>query len=1114
MRKLITIFGLISFLLAGNTGKIVGKVTDQQNGQPLIGVNVMVDGTSLGSATDENGDFLILRVPPGSYDIKGSAIGYATTIVKNMQVSTDLTTTINFQLEATKIKGTVIEVHEEKKNIKMDMTSSQSTVTQESMLVLPVEDIDGAIALAAGVVEDENGNMHFRGGRGSETVYLFDGISLNDPLTGNPNDSNVPMLGVSELDVITGGFSAEYGSAQSGIINITGMEGTNRYKTTLRYTTSNFVSNTLGNEDPEDQKRLEFLLSGPVVSDMLTFSVSGDINKDYGRFRNQFQDLTNISGKISYKPSDRLKIHVSGLYSESNYQDGFANEWRQVVSEDRMTDFMPSYIGGYDGSVDEVRDYVLQPNEIPDYYKNWLATDGLGTEDADGDGTLDIYVTDEPYIDWNKNGQHDDGEWYNDVNGDGNFSTGVNLDLDGDGDNANEDYNGNYLLDSETVFDAWYGNGQLDTEDINFNGVLDEGEDLNNDGIIQTEDVDHNKSLTSFSLFDRQPWWKSKSNLITTGLSYTYSDKTYLTFTAARYTTELTLNNIENLNEDLNYNNVLDDGEDLNGNGILDPYNSNHKIWGVNDNYDLFHDRNNDDIVDESYVDKNGDGVIDKNDYMTWNQMMASVSEGQKAGGFYTVSTNHPYTYNRDHWHYDKKITDTYKLDFVSQYTHANKAHAGMELKVYNLANHDNPDRYGYAENYTVRPVDFSAFVTNKMEYHGIIMNAGLRLEYFEPVEQYPADETDPTWSTEDFADWDGNGYAEYYNQSMADAGFYIHSVNDIKNPKSSGSTLKIAPRLGISHPITDHSMLYFNYGRNYQRPQLNYLFRNLGYNMGGGFPIVGNPTLDPEMTTSYEIGIRNEVRKNFIVEFKGFYKDIFGLTDTRPVYWTVSDWYSTYYNRDYGNVRGAELILSLRPPGMIYGQVNYTYSIAKGKSSGVGQGYLTTWAGGVVPTWETYLEWDQRHTINADVNMIFYNTLTTLVFNYGSGTRYTKPGQGAEVIDNTEVYPYTFNTDFKMNYFMNFGPVRATIYMIVSNLFDRKNLRRVSDTEWYYTFKTINDQYNNGEITYFEYMNQVDLNHDGKVDRNKKYPEMGSDLDPSVYADGRRFKIGVTLEF
>ncbi len=1142
MRRYFALIIALSFLFAGNTGKIIGKVTDESTGSPLIGANVILAGTTIGTATGVQGEYLLLNVPVGTYDVEVKMIGYATVISKDVGVSADLTTKLDVKLRVSHVAGEVIEVIGEKPNIQMDMTSSQSTVSGGEMMILPVEDIDGAIALSAGVVQDD-GNMHFRGGRGQEVVYLFDGISLNDPLTGNPNDSNVPMLAVSELDVITGGFSAEYGDAQSGVINVSGSEGTSQFSSTMRYTTSNFISDGLNDNDPEDLRKLEFMLAGPLYKNMATFSFSGDINEDYGRFSNQFQDLTNLAGKVTFKPSDQLKFHVSGLYSLSNLQNGYDHEWIQNVSEDMLTDYVPSYVDGYDGRLDEIKNGVVTFSEIPDLisdgntyrYSDWWSMDGIQSEDSnsgwngDGDGVLDMFYESEPFTDWNGNGQwdfvdlngngimdsEDPREDFEDINGDGIYSANINLDVDGDGDNRHEDLNNNYVLDVEGVFDSWYGNGILDTEDLNFNGVLDDGEDLNGDGYIQSEDVDRDGNLTVYNMFERQPWWEQESNLITAGLNYTISPRSYINFTIARYTTEMTTNIIERLNEDRNYNGILDDGEDLNGNAVLDSYSSSGNVWEVGDGQDMFHDRNNDDIVDESYWDHDGDGDIDEDDYITWDQMMGSVSRADKSLGFYTIAANSPYTFNRDHWHYDKKVTNTFKLDFVSQFDDHNKLHTGFEFKQYDLTNHDTPDRYGYAELYTVKPKDFSAFISDKMEYTelGLIVNAGIRFEYFEASEAYPANEADPTWSTEDFADWDGDGWPQFYNSALDEYGYYIHGVGDIKDPIEDKGEWKIAPRLGISHPISDHSMLYFNYGRNYQRPRLDYLFRNRGYNMGGGFPIVGNPTLAPELTVSYEFGVRNEIRKNLVFEFKGFYKDIFGLTDTRPVYWTVSDWYSTYFNRDYGNVRGTEMVVSLRPPGLFFGNLNYTYSIAKGKSSDWRQGYLNTWAGSFIPTWESYLEWDQRHTINADLNIAYLNTLTTLVINYGSGTRYTRPGQGKEEIENTETFPWTLYSDFKFNYFLQFGNVKTTFFVSVSNLFDRENIRGVADTEWYHTYTMMQEAYDDGDMHYFDYMSQMDLDRDGKVDLNKKNPEMGSDLDPSVYADSRRFRIGVSFE-
>jgi len=1014
MRKLLSLLFLVTVVFAGNTGKITGKITDVKTGDPLVGANIILVGTLMGAASDLDGNFFILNIPPGTYDLESRMIGYANTISKGIRVKVDLTTPINIAMKSSVVEGETVEIIAEKPAVQMDQTSSQQTYSAEELINLPVESVENAVALAAGAVE-ENGVLHFRGGRQSETVYLFDGISLNDPLTGNPNDSNVPMLGVGELSVITGGFTAEYGNAQSGVINLSSAEGNNSFHSNVRFTTSAVVNDTFNDSDPEKQDKFEFSFSGPIVKDLMTFSFSGEYDDDSGRLANQWADLENYSGKITLNPMRNLKVSVSGLYSKKNFQDGYSHLYSRNVDEDLLWSYSPD----------------------------------------------------------------------NDA--------------------------------SDPAFHSWYNNGQVDTEDTNLNGILDIdlGEDLNNDEVLQSEDIDFNNALTYYTMFDRQPWYQTKSDLLNGSLTYTFSSKSYFTFQFASYNTKQTMNVIENLNEDQNFNGILDDGEDLNGNGFIDAYNPNVTIHGINDSHDMFTDWNNNDYVDQSEgtFDNNGDGVIDKADWFHWKDI---PSEGQKVQDFYAVSPCHQYTYNRDAWHYDKKVTNTLKAEYVSQIDLHNKINIGVDMKYYKLTNHDAPDRYGYAENYTVEPTDWAFFVMDKMEYKGIVVNAGLRAEYFDPNETLPADETDPTWESTDFDDWDGDGISQPYNADFTDN--YIHELGDVKNPVTANSKFVFAPRLGISHPITDHSKLYFNYGRYYQRPQLNYLFRNRGFNLGGGFPIIGNPDLNPELTVSYEVGVQNEVSRGMIVELKGFYKDIYGLTDTRPVYWTVNDWYTTYENRDYGNVRGAEFIFAVRPPGMFYGQVNYTYTIAKGKSSSVGQGYLTNWAGGIVPTFESYLDWDQTHTFNADVNFSYRGFLATMVLSGGSGTRYTEPGQGRLIVENTLRLPGHIESDVKLNYMFRLGTINANLFMTVTNLFDRKNIRYVDDVEWYHQYKTINDKYDNGDLTREEWLSFVDPDEfndtDGIPNENKIHPEMGKNLNPAVYGDSRRFRIGVTFDF
>ena len=1058
---------VIQVAFAGTTGKISGRVTDASTGEQLVGVNVFIKGTNLGAAADLEGQYYIINVPVGIYSVQAQYIGYTLIEIQEVQVNADLTTTLDIEMSTEIIQSSESVVVVAKRSlVQKDLTASRRTLAAEDLSNMPVTSVEGAVALSAGAVND--GGLHLRGGRASEVVYLFDGIALNDPLTGNPNDADVPVMAVDEANILSGGFGAEYGGAQSGVINIVSAEGGRGVKGKLRYTPSSLVADAFTGQDPHQRQKLEFSGSLPLLTPKLNLFVSGEIDENSGRFLNQWGDLNNYTAKLTYRMSDAVKFNLSGLYTRSISQWGYVHGYSHTILEDRMRSYMPRYLESYDGSGTDFTDGTLMDDEIPDYYGSWLSTAGLQTEDVNGNGILD----------------------------------------------AGEDYNENGKIDEEGLLDNWYGNGQLDTEDLNRNGILDDGEDLNGNGIMDSEDVDRNNALTSYNMSERLPWTDRSSNLMMGGFTHTLSPKTYYEVKIARYQTKRQTNIIERVNEDRNYNGLLDDGEDLNGNGVLDDYDADEKIWGFDDSQDMFHDANDNDYVDESERDWDGDGDIDDLDKANWIDWVDfPIDEGFKHyRDFYGVGPYNPYTYNRDHWHADDKITTTVKLDFVTQYDQHNKVSTGLEYKGYDLFNHDPPDRYGYAESYQVTPYDFSLYLNDKMEFPGLIMNIGLRWERFDPNQDYPGDVTDPTWTSDDFGDWDGNGTSEYYDE--AKVGSYIHELRDLKNPQSAGTEMRFAPRLGVSHPITERDMLYFNYGRYYQRPRLDYLFRNITYNMGGGFPIVGDPNLEPELTTSYEVGVRHEFQNKMMVEAKGFYKDIFGLTDTKAIYWTVSDWYTTYFNADYGSVRGFELSLIRRPPSMFYGELNYTYSIAKGKASAAGQGYSTEWSGNIIPTFESFLDWDQTHTFAGNINMKYQGFLASMVITAGSGTRYTLPGQGRLIVENEGVMPSTSTTDLRLSYRYDIGKTNTQVFMLVTNLFDRVNINTVADTEWYHTYRTLAEVYEAGDLTFEEYLAQTDSNNDGEVDYNKSHPEMGSDLNPVVYGDTRRYQIGISFGF
>ena len=132
----------LSFTWGGTTGKITGRITDTVTGESLNGCNiVIVEREGLGAATDLNGNYYILNIPPGTYTIKCMMIGYTIVSYTNVIVNVDFTTTLDFQLSTAVIAGEEVTVMAKKPIITKDLTSSRATISSETIFGLPVEEI-------------------------------------------------------------------------------------------------------------------------------------------------------------------------------------------------------------------------------------------------------------------------------------------------------------------------------------------------------------------------------------------------------------------------------------------------------------------------------------------------------------------------------------------------------------------------------------------------------------------------------------------------------------------------------------------------------------------------------------------------------------------------------------------------------------------------------------------------------------------------------------------------------------------------------------------------------------------------------------------------------------
>ena len=236
--SIILLFVLQTMLLA-QTGKIVGTITDTDTGEPLVGANILIEGTYLGAATDVNGEYIILNIPPGNYTVKALYVGYRDVVYDNVIVSVNLTTTLNLQLQTDAISTDVIRIVADKPLVNKNITNSTNILTSDEIENLPVRNVNSIVAKEAGVVQQGN-NLFVRGSRSDATAYYIDGVKVNDPVFGGAQTALISNA-IEEIQFQAGGYTAEYGGANGGIISTHSKTGTDEYKFNVELITDNFT---------------------------------------------------------------------------------------------------------------------------------------------------------------------------------------------------------------------------------------------------------------------------------------------------------------------------------------------------------------------------------------------------------------------------------------------------------------------------------------------------------------------------------------------------------------------------------------------------------------------------------------------------------------------------------------------------------------------------------------------------------------------------------------------------------------------------------------------------------------------------------------------------------
>ena len=210
---------LASWSLAlAQQGRLKGVITDKDTGEPVAFANVVLEngGTQVGGAsTDFDGNYDINPIPPGTYDLRATFVGYNTYVSKGVVITANKITFLDFTMSMQSEMLDQVEIVDYKVPlISKDQTSAGATITAEEIAKMPNRSAEAVAATVGGVFSSDGEVGNMRGSRSDGTVYYIDGVRVI-------GQSSVPQSAIDQVEVILSGTPAMYGDVTGGIISMT-----------------------------------------------------------------------------------------------------------------------------------------------------------------------------------------------------------------------------------------------------------------------------------------------------------------------------------------------------------------------------------------------------------------------------------------------------------------------------------------------------------------------------------------------------------------------------------------------------------------------------------------------------------------------------------------------------------------------------------------------------------------------------------------------------------------------------------------------------------------------------------------------------------------------------
>ncbi|MGB5847752.1 MAG: TonB-dependent receptor, partial [Ignavibacteriaceae bacterium] len=469
--------------------------------------------------------------------------------------------------------------------------------------------------------------------------------------------------------------------------------------------------------------------------------------------------------------------------------------------------------------------------------------------------------------------------------------------------------------------------------------------------------------------------------------------------------------------------------------------------------------------------------------------------------------------------HQFKRVTDTYSLgiNLTSQVDKINLVKVGASINKHRLSFDDVdllqdpsigdpqitgnpfvkrfvPDPNNVNQNldidqYVRNPLEISAYIQDKIELESMIINLGLRVDYFSTDGLVLNDLTDP--------DIYRPRRSENVAKSIEERRTYWY-----RDPESN---LQFSPRLGVAFPITDQGVIHFSYGHFFQLPKFELLYTNPEYKLEpgtGNLGIVGNPELKPQQTISGEIGLQQGFTSDLAMDITMYFRDIRNLAGTRADELRLfggSASYSQYINSDFGSVIGVVLSLTKRLSNNWAATIDYTFQKARGNGSDPAATRNAIVDGEQPEIQLIKLDWDQTNTLNFSFSYTSEHLWGfSFIGQYGSGFPYT-PTFSIDVsslLTNAGLKPSSFNLDLRAYKDFMIGDLRLSLFLRVFNILDIRNEEDVYEDSGTANF-TI-DEFQARQLGNPEIVNSIDEFY----------------RDPTFYSEPRRVEIGASFFF